>query len=194
MTLQEEFDYVTYVLKTIEVLNNNKDKLRSFSVRFGGRDETLRVQNTDYALEVHHIVGYEDAIPVFTFSYAEYINIRTQENWAMNFYKNSKNENTYSLVNSPDINTAEAEAELDQLLENERIFTEEEYFQASLLHPSLPSTYEDSCAILKFMHNRYDNFNIRDISIFAKLGFDIRFIRKIRRQFTHRFGIEFQEY
>lgn len=195
MNLEEEIKIVKFIMSMCKTIYINRDELIQFDYKMGDESE-LRFETSDECdiISVRYKESYSSGVnTIFTIEPSDYTNIRANETWTFNCKThNSDFNNKYSIINSADQNLEDDEAFIDSLLDDKRIMTEDEYFQCSLLHPNMPTSYNDVLDILNVLHNT-DKNDIGEVSviIFMEPCVTMNLIRKIRRIIMFKTGIEF---
>jgi len=133
---------------------------------------------------------YGDTVILYIENY-EYPQLRTDSDWTICFEPSSEHYNCFSFLNSGD--DLEAEEFIDSFTYNARIMTEEEYFQATCIHPDMPP-YENISSYLKIMDEMRRSFLRGSLWLKMKPALDYDFYRKLRRTLIHEGGININVY
>lgn len=193
MNLNDEVLVVKFILKMAETLFKNHSTLRDFAVNMGnGKELSLQVGG-DYMLVRWRDKEFGERKTVFCYDAPDYSNIMARDVWTFNFHTESEFGHKYSVVNSAMEEYLDVEDFIDSLSANGRMITEEEYFQASLVHPEMPSTYEDTLLILRTLQEGRKH-ELKDVSvaIYMDKHIDMSFVRMIRRNLMFKLNIPFE--
>lgn len=193
MNLNDEVLVVKFILKMAETLFKNHSTLRDFDLNMGhGRELSLQVGG-DYMLVKWRDREFGERNTVFCYDLPDYSNIMARDVWTFNFHTKSDYGHKYSVVNSAMEEYVDIEDFIDSLSANERMLTEEEYFQASLVHPEMPATYEDTLLILRTLQEGREH-ELKDVSvaIYMDKHIDMSFVRMIRRNLMFKLNIPFE--
>lgn len=193
MKLNEEIELVHFVLGMAEGLFNNQDKIQDLYIDLSeGVSITVTSDDGNVYLKCKPTYGSDKNI-VFSFDESDYTNVMANDCWTFNFHENGDFSQHYSVVNSRDEIIQLEERYIDDLCENGRIITEDEYFQASLVHPGMPETYEDTVLILQTLRECREKYKLVgcSVAVYINEHITMKLLRKIRRQLMFNFGIKF---
>lgn len=193
MKLNEEIELVHFVLGMVEGLFNNQNKIHDEYIDLPeGASLTVTINDGNVYVKFKPTYGGENHT-VFSFDASDYTNVMANNCWTFNFHKNGDFSENYSIVNSLDDIIKLEEEYIDSLCQNGRIITEDEYFQASLVHPDMPETYEDAVLILETLREGREKYKLDkcSVAIYISEYTTMKLMRKIRRQLIFKFGIKF---
>lgn len=194
MNLKEEIESVHFILKMCEALFNNKSKIYDFSIDFGdGKELSLDFTDEDFLSVRWRSSHNSPRTVIFHFADFDYYNHRANGMWSLSFNQNGELYYKYSILHSGKSALIEDENYIDTLCEGGREMTEEEYFQACLIHPDMPETYDDMLLIIRTLREsrgKYNMFNI-GVAMYFNEYTTMELLRKIRRQLMFKLGINF---
>lgn len=193
MTLNEEVELIHFTLKMAEVLQKNIHDVHDTFIDLKN-GASLSIINDEGNMYVKWKPDHSaDRHTVFAFDASDYTNVRGNDCWTVNFYKDGDFANYYSVVNSVKDELKIEEEFIDKHCENGRIMTEDEYFQAVLVHPEMPDTYEDTVLILKTLKECREKYKLEECSfvIYNSEQVTMKLMRMIRRQLMFRLRIKF---
>lgn len=193
MKLQNEIEMVHFMLGMAETLFNNQDKICEMDVDFlDGKNLSVLLSDDNVYVKWRPSYGGERHT-VFSFDASDYVNVMANGCWTFNFHENDGDfGHKYSVINSLDEELQDLEEFFDAMCENGREITEEEYFQAAIAHPDMPSTYEDTLLILSTLREGR-KYNLKNVSVamYFSEHITMKLLRMIRRQIMFKMGIEF---
>lgn len=193
MTLNEEVEFVNFSLRMAETMFLQRSDLIEFTVDFKDGQE-LFVMFDDGNVYVKWRPYYSgERHTIFSFDSSDYVNVMANQCWTFNCYENGGDfGHKYSVLNSLDEKFHDDEAFIDSLCENGRELTEDEYFQACLVHPDMPKTYEDTLLILRTLREGRE-YKLKNVSvaIYISEHTTMKLLRKIRRSIMTKTGINF---
>lgn len=191
MKLNDEIDVVYDLLHIANILYTNLDISvgQYFYMGDGTRLHTQR--NTIYRnngnawYTIYEIEPYDDLC-----------NMSLNNKWVFNYQqKDSICSSSYTLVDSYDDEEYKCEDFVDSFIQNGRLYTEDEFFQCTLIHSGLNMAYEDAITRIKALHNKPKNMlGDRGASIKIYLEDDINpsFIKDLTHRLRETFGIDFR--
>lgn len=193
MKLHNEIEMVHFMLRMCETMFLQQDKICEFDIDFmEGKNLSLILDDNHMYVKWRPSFGGERHT-VFGFDTSDYVNVMANDCWTFNFYENDGDfGHKYSVINSLDEELQEFEEFFDAMCENGRDITEEEYFQAAIVHPDMPSTYDDTLLILRTLREGRE-YKLKNVSVamYFSEHITMNLLRMIRRQIMFKTGIEF---
>lgn len=153
-------------------------------------ETTIRLNYNDLGVFNFYRLGDKGPIePVFKVDTdsTNFFNLRNIRGWHLIFNPRLEGYNDFRVVYNT-LYPAEEDI-LKEFTKNGRMMTDEEYFQATCIHPDIPErSVMEKC--LEVMNNRSDILNKNTFSMMFRDYANLKFARKLRRMVIHQLGID----
>lgn len=193
MLIDEELKMLNVVLSICEGIYKNIDKVDGINYIRISPDYKIRMAVDSKLKHIRlNSEGYSNSRDdgwSFIISDEGFSQLRVDDYITLNFDPSSSHHKTFSFLNSCKENLIHEEEFIDEFTFDGRDMTDEEYFQATLIHPDMPE-YDTIKKYMKVMKEGSEVLNGTTFMLHRDPLLTLKLVRKLRRYIIHNFGVD----